>query len=744
MKVRPRRPSPRPALEILEDRCLPATFTVSSVADNGGIDPAPKAGTGTLRQAIVDANATPGPNTIQFQIGTGPQTIKLQAALPALTGTVVLNGTTQPGYTTAPAIELDGSGAGGKANGLILAGNGSTVEGLAVGGFAQDGIAVTGNGNTLLGNDVGTDLTGAAVLANGADGIVVFGTGNTVGGIATGAGNLISGNAHAGVDLVGTGNVVLGNRIGTNAAGTAALGNSGDGIIAFSGSNTIGGGAPGAANLVSGNTGSGVDLVGNTNLVAGNLIGTEAAGMMPLPNGNDGVILFSSDNTVGGLTAAAGNLISGNGKNGIEVAAAGATGNVIQGNRVGTDQPGTGALANGSDGVLVFGVANIVGGSAAGAGNLISGNAHHGVDLDGNQNVVAGNLVGTDGSGKASLGNGGDGVAVFSSGNTLGGATAGSGDLISGNGGSGVSLVGGSNVVEGDSVGTDLAGGAALGNGLDGVAVYGAGNTVGGNVAGCGNLISANQGSGVDLAGGASGNLVQGNLIGTDATGSADLGNRVDGVLAGSAGNTIGDTTPVGANTIAFNQNDGLYNPAGPGNVVLQNNVFDNGPPGASTPPPPAPVPQPSVPQPVVTVPHPGRDTLVRVLDGASGKELFEFMAFPGWRTGLVSLVADLNGDGVPDIIVVSTGRRHGGRVRVVDGRTGQVFPGPLGQFTAFAGAPGGVSVSVRDINGDGLAELVLTARVDRRVVTKVYSTQTGALLAVLGAPRGRHRRHGY
>jgi titin len=734
----------RPGIEVLEDRCLLATFVVLNTGDNGGVNPAPHAGTGTLRQAIVDANATAGANTIQFQIGKGAQTIKLAAALPALTGTVVLDGTTQPGFAGVPLIALDGSAAGAKVDGLVLAGTGGTVKGLAVGGFSQNGIAVTGNGNTVAGDYLGTDVTGSHALPNGADGVAVFGTGNTVGGSTAAAGNLISGNAHCGVDLVGGNNVVLGNRIGTDATGTKALGNGGDGLIAYATGDTVGGSTPAAANLVSGNGGNGIDLVGGNDLVTGNRIGTDATGTKALGNAGDGVIVFSAGNTVGGPKAAAGNLISGNARHGVDVSGTAATGNTVEGNRVGTDTTGTLALGNGGDGVIVYASGNTVGGSAAGAGNLISGNAHNGVDLNGDQNVVTGNLIGTDVHGAAALGNGGDGVLVYSSANQIGDTTAGSGNVISGNQGYGIGLVGGSNVVEGDSVGTDLSGTVALGNGGDGVMVWGANNTVGGDVPGAGNLISANAGNGVELYGsGATGNLVQGNLIGTDTSGTSPLGNARDGILAATAGNTIGDSTTTGANTIAFNQGDGLVNSAGSGNTVLQNNVFSNGPQGLQAPPYPGPVLPATSPQILITVPHPAKDTLVQVFDAMAGQELFEFTAFPGWHSGLAVASADMNGDGVPDIVVVSTGRRHGGRVRIIDGSTGQQMDGPLGSFTAFTGVRGGVSISLTDFDGDGFPDLVLTARVGSVRVTKIYSGQTGALLAVSGLPPSRraHRR---
>jgi hypothetical protein len=117
---RERRGNARLGLHRLEDRVVPATFTVTTTGDNGGVDPAPFAGTGTLRQAILDANATPGNDTIAINVGNGLQTVAVAAALPTITDTVLLDGTTQPGYTGTPLIELNGSGAGASVDGLTL------------------------------------------------------------------------------------------------------------------------------------------------------------------------------------------------------------------------------------------------------------------------------------------------------------------------------------------------------------------------------------------------------------------------------------------------------------------------------------------------------------------------------------------------------------------------------------------------------------------------------------------------
>jgi hypothetical protein len=195
-------------------------------------------------------------------------------------------------------------------------------------------------GNQVLGNYIGTDLYGRAGLGYHNNGIDVAGDNNTIGGSKTGARNLISGNGRDGVliDSGATGNLVQGNYLGTNAAGTLALPN-GTGLEILGPSNTVGGTAAGAGNLISGNGGDGV-LINNGatgNQVQGNKIGTNAAGLTALANGSQGVdILDGSNNTIGGSAVGAGNLISGNTFEGI-LLESGATGNQVQGNIIGTD-----------------------------------------------------------------------------------------------------------------------------------------------------------------------------------------------------------------------------------------------------------------------------------------------------------------------------------------------------------------------------------------------------------------------
>ncbi len=219
-------------------------YTVSSTADSGA---------GSLREAIetVDTNGVAA--TIALAIGTGQQTIDLLSPLPAITAPVTIDGTTQPGYSGVPLIELDGAGAGDGSNGLTINGNDVTVKGLIISGFAGYGIEVIGNDALIESSYIGTDSTGTKAMGNGEAGVAIIGGGthNTIGGTTAGAGNVISANAGDGVDDIGANaSLIAGNWIGTNARGTAALANTGDGIyVELSSSVTIGGTSVGAGNI---------------------------------------------------------------------------------------------------------------------------------------------------------------------------------------------------------------------------------------------------------------------------------------------------------------------------------------------------------------------------------------------------------------------------------------------------------------------------------------------------------------
>ncbi len=382
-----RRKRTRLQLEVLEDRTTPATITVTTAADTNS-------GTGavSLRDAItaIDQGSAAGyanisgqspgtfgvNDTINFNIpGSGVQTISVTSALPQITRSMTINGYSQTGasantLTTGDnavlLIDLNGNGIS-NIDGLDISGGHTTIEGLAINGFTNSGINIFVNGsNVITGNFIGTNAAGTSAVANQADGININtgSTNNTIGGTTPAARNLISGNGNAGLGIFSSGtsnNTIEGNYIGTNAAGTAAIANG-----------TNGGW-------------DGVDVSGG-----------------------------ATSNTIGGTTAGAGNLISGNARYGVAIYGSGTSNNTLEGNNIGTNVAGTAALANGGAGVLVNGGAtnDIIGGVTAGAGNTIAYNAGDGVIVSGNSTngiTVRGNAIFANSTAVSNTGGGNQG-----------------------------------------------------------------------------------------------------------------------------------------------------------------------------------------------------------------------------------------------------------------------------------------------------------------------------------------------
>ncbi len=412
-----------------------ASYSVSSNADSGA---------GSLRDAIDYVNTHGGNTTIALDFGTGSRTIDLMSPLPAITAPLTIDGTTQAGYSGTPLIELNGAGAGVGANGLTLAGNGITVKGLIIVGFSGDGIEVTGNNELVESNYIGIDSTGNHALGNGGAGIAIIdgATGNTIGGTAAGSGNVISGNAGDGIDDIdANANLIAGNWIGTDAVGTAALANSGDGVfIDPSSSVTIGGTALGAGNLISGNAGNGIEINdASGTLVQGNLIGLDQTGTRALGNHGAGVLIDngSTSNTIGAAGTGGGrNFISGNAE-GILITGATTAFTDVAGNLIGTNVKGTAAVANLTGGVIITGgIGATIGAPDGPAGNVISGNTGDGIDIGPGvvNTLVEGNYIGTDQTGIKRLPNTGSGVSVNDAvGVTIGGTAQGVGNVISAN-----------------------------------------------------------------------------------------------------------------------------------------------------------------------------------------------------------------------------------------------------------------------------------------------------------------------
>jgi hypothetical protein len=465
----------------------------------------------------------------------------------------------------------------GAVTGCVIGGT-SSGERNVISGNLNYGVisAAAANNCTISGNYIGTDATGAVAVANGT-GVELRGENMLLGGDSVGERNIISGNTVTGVTFWGSTNSIKGNFIGTNATGTSAIGNGAHGIGVSATGGTIGGTAAGEFNLISGNGSNGINFATASGvLIVGNQIGTNAAGSAAIPNGSVGVWLRGNGHTLGGTTAAARNLISGNDEQGVILQG---TSNTVAGNYIGTNAAGTAAIANGSGGIrAITATGGTIGGSVSGAGNLISGNASNGISLDGDTSafVIAGNLIGTNAAGTAALANVGSGIAIGGSNHTIGGTTAAARNLISGNTFQGVVLQGTGNVVRGNYIGTNLAGAAAIPNTSGGIrAISTTSGTIGGATAGAGNLISGNSSNGILLDANTSALLITGNLIGTNAAGSAAVPNQGSGVSLGGTGHTLGGNTAAARNLITGNGANGVTL-GGSNNLVHGNYIGTN------------------------------------------------------------------------------------------------------------------------------------------------------------------------
>ncbi|MGZ4985305.1 MAG: M12 family metallopeptidase, partial [Limisphaerales bacterium] len=591
-----------------------------AVAPSATVTNTKDSGSGSLRAALYYAfdrstDAVPTPTTVTFHIptsdpnynaSTGVFTIRPTYLLVAPGAGTTIDGTTQTSFTgdtntSGPEILLDGSQIAAQnlnlfASGIYLHDPNCRIKNLIINGFNQNGIVLEGtraalfgttaNGNIITGCYIGTDRTGTVGVANTFPGIELLGgaSNNTIGGLTSATRNVISGNASYGISMHDSGtnnNLVEGNYIGTNAAATGAVSNAAAGIGIFNGSsnNTIGGTTSTARNIISGNKQQGIQILDsgtNGNVIQGNYIGVNVSGTAAIANGffdppnesfSAGIDIFNGaqNNVIGGTVLGSGNVISGNAAYGVGISNSGTNGNIVRGNLIGTNTTGSAAIPNGNAdpghlpfpvlfaGVGIFGGAsnNIIG--SAGSGNLISGNAAQGVIVSNsgsNGNVISGNIIGLNAAQNAALPNAFSGVGIFggAQNNTIGGLTSNAGNIISGNSNQGIAISNSGtngNVVQGNYIGVNSGGGTAFPNAFEGVAIFGSAsnNTIGGLTSSARNVISGNSGAGVSIGNsGTNGNLVQGNYIGTDASGATAVGNTPEGVsiYGGAQNNVIG------------------------------------------------------------------------------------------------------------------------------------------------------------------------------------------------------------
>jgi hypothetical protein len=330
-----------------------------------------------------------------------------------------------------------------------------------------------------------------------------------------------------------------------------------------------------------------IDITSSHNRIEGNLLNTNNQGTGPAPNPFDllqsGIFFQNSpDNVIGGTTPAARNVISGTKQIALQLIGIGSARNLIQGNFIGTDITGTVAVPNGFRGISVLGgIGNIIGGTTPGAGNVISNNAPFGIVIDGDGNIVQGNFIGTDVTGKVAMPNFLSGISLGAVINTtIGGTSPNARNVISGHHQYGIDINASGRsgfVVQGNYIGTDSTGAVAMGNLQAGINI---GNTTDSLVAD--NLISGNLGFGIYVFGigvpASRGTTIRNNRIGTDVSGAAPLPNGEVGIfIDGTGGVLIGGTDGTGANKIAFNNRGGVYVGLGWDNAIRQNAIFGNG-----------------------------------------------------------------------------------------------------------------------------------------------------------------------
>ena len=526
-------------------------------------------GPGSLRQAILDANAHPNdpgvPDKIRFAIpGAGPQTISLASALPDITEAVEIDGGTQPGTGATPTVTIDGSTVPGSVDGLKITADGTIIRKMNIRRFSSDGIQIQASNVRIENSTIGTNPGGLAAFGNSHYGIrIQNGSGNQINS------NVLSGNVQGGVAIIGDtadSNVLDSNTIGAQFGGSAPLPN-GYGVAVSDGdSNVI------SNNVISGNNLSGIAVSGNAteNAVTGNKIGTTLSGNAALPNGGDGISLQASGNKVGGNLVALRNVISGNAKSGITISGAAASNNVIEGNVIGTSLNGQAAVPNTEHGIRVISASGNRIGSAtdAAARNIISGNGGSGVtfSLAGvTGSLVVGNYIGVAANGTSALGNSANGVLLTAGAIDVQiGGTGLSQNVISANQSNGIALLTGANDnrISGNRIGTTSAG-APLGNVGSGIFIQSSGNTIGGINGTFQNIIAGNA-QGITLSGAtAANNTIKFNTIGTDAASNAGRGIQF---VSGASSNTVGP-----GNNIRRNETGLIVNQTSTRNKITRN-----------------------------------------------------------------------------------------------------------------------------------------------------------------------------
>lgn len=533
--------------EILEVRRLPATITV-----NSAIDDAPaRDDLITLREAILIADGS------------------LAVASLSMAERALVSGSVNTGATNRDRIQFNIPGSGVHTITLAAA-LPSISDPVEIDGYSQPGARA----NTQR---YGSNATILVQINAGASSTVLTldGGGSLVRGLSIGGGDV-------GVAIRSDGNVVEGCYLGVAASGSALAASFSSQVWVVTGTgNLIGGATPAARNVIAGGSSNGVVgmvTVGNSfdalpapvnTRIWGNDFGLNAAGTAAL-GGAAGIAVAEGINTRIGAddsgdgttddTASAGNVISGVGGPAILVQSPGTTdvfdGLTIQGNRLGTDPRGQSAIPNSGVGIQFSSTAPLrhvlVGGSTVAAGNVISGSGVDGIQLGLGDFTIQGNLIGTDASGSRALPNTGYGIAVTGDGNPgailIGGTAPNAGNVISGNGTAGIGITAAgirSLDIQGNKIGTNASGNLPIPNGTDGITAYDGPSRIGGTAAGAGNVIAFNTRAGI--AAGESpagvGRTYVATILENSIFGNGTLGIDLGGVFIAGGGATANDPT---------------------------------------------------------------------------------------------------------------------------------------------------------------------------------------------------------
>lgn len=500
---------------------------------------------------------------------------------------IYLNGATNC-FIEGCWIGLDQSGAqpvqansriGGHGLFLTNFANNCTIGGVngrnVISGNTGHGVVlISSSGVSFFNNYIGTSTNGNTAIGNGIHGITLeSSTSVVVGSTNPLESNLISGNTVIGlnIDINSNNYKIIGNRIGTNLAGTASLGNGSHGVnVSRSTFGVIGGITTSASNLISGNGGSGLVVFNGSSFcqIKGNKVGVNGLGNASIPNGVHGISIYTNtlNLTIGGANLNEGNLVSGNLFYGINIDDNSHNAN-IQGNKIGTDITGNTAIGNGNHGIFInVSTGTSIGGSTKWARNIIAGNGNAGGEngiaiQNSNYNMIKGNFIGISYSGIAALGNYDTGISFAnSSNNTLGGYAFMERNVVSGHSGPGGNIgIWADNIDNSyfltNYVGTDSTGMVALKNNNHGIYTQNGSD----NNYFISNIISGNGRNGLDLTG-LNNSFFYGNYIGLGRDGLTQVQNEAIGFrLGGASYNKIGGSLVSQRNYISGNGDHAFF-----------------------------------------------------------------------------------------------------------------------------------------------------------------------------------------